>query len=803
MGGSQLKQLKSALKDNGLVGQTNVKRKNKRSKTPSDTRRNDRDDILKNIRQQFNQFDNKYNRTKKDITTVKGGNFVKVGSQEHYDATKSASSMSDAMRMQYEMEKKRHGKTGSLVDRRFGEKNKHMTAEEKMLERFTKEQQRASRKKVDFSLASDDEDNFGEVLTHGGKTLEFDDDDQDGFVSGGNALGNTDVRYRDNEDEVESEAPPRKKSKNEVMKEIIAKSKFYKHQRQVEFQKAQDEIQDLDEDFGDVMAEINKTSVKHANSMKAKKPEEMMYDEKVRELTYDRRAVPADRTKTGEELRKEKEDHLRKLEEDRINRMNGDLDDREAQGDDLDNFWNGSDEERESISASEDNESYADSDESGASEGASEGHRAISKKKNSKATVLMPSSHESLLNLLDKLDESSQLDYVNKIIETYHPRLAEGNKAKLNNFVNILYEHLLYLSDQEEVSAQVFDGLLNILKKLLKSFNEEIVEFGRNEIDTIQNRISNLKKRDLVFFATIGSLFSTSDHYHLIVTPTVILMNEKLSKFQYAYSSVKDIAEGVFISEVLLQYQRLSKRYIPEVMSFFEKALLMLVPEPTKLNYNSLSVGEIMGSSLESNSNSTLQSDILSISDIFQEASDDLKGKLLLRIIGLLDISTSLWIDKSSILDIIKTFKPIVDHLLTYFKNKEISNLSDKYSRVEKNAQRDRKPLALQHHRALAIPTFAPKFEENFNPDKKSYDVNKERQELNKIKNELKKERKATMKDLRRQNKFIGGEQIKDKKKSYEEYHRKMANIVSSISTIEGAEKNSYEKEKKLRKKMG
>ena len=39
------------------------------------------------------------------------------------------------------------------------------------------------------------------------------------------------------------------------MKEIIAKSKFYKQQRQ-KFAKTQDQIDELDEDFGDVMDDL-------------------------------------------------------------------------------------------------------------------------------------------------------------------------------------------------------------------------------------------------------------------------------------------------------------------------------------------------------------------------------------------------------------------------------------------------------------------------------------------------------------------------------------------------------------------
>jgi hypothetical protein len=38
-------------------------------------------------------------------------------------------------------ELKNKGKTGGIVDKRFGEENPNLTPEEKMLERFTKEKQ--------------------------------------------------------------------------------------------------------------------------------------------------------------------------------------------------------------------------------------------------------------------------------------------------------------------------------------------------------------------------------------------------------------------------------------------------------------------------------------------------------------------------------------------------------------------------------------------------------------------------------------------------------------------------------------
>ena len=60
-------------------------------------------------------------------------------------------------------------RAGGIVDRRFGENDPTMSLEERMLERFTKERQRAS-KGVAFNLEDEDD------LTHYGQSLSKMDD---------------------------------------------------------------------------------------------------------------------------------------------------------------------------------------------------------------------------------------------------------------------------------------------------------------------------------------------------------------------------------------------------------------------------------------------------------------------------------------------------------------------------------------------------------------------------------------------------------------------------------------------------
>lgn len=124
----------------------------------------------------------------------------------------------------------------------------------------------------------------------------------------------------------------------------------------------------------------------------------------------------------------------------------------------------------------------------------------------------------------------------------------------------------------------------------------------------------------------------------------------------------------------------------------------------------------------------------------------------------------------------------------------------DKFNRLLKFANDERKPLELQTHKKLAIATYAPKFEENFNPEKRSYDHDRSRQETNKLRHLLKQEQKIALREIRKDSRFEARQQIKEKKDSQDAYHSKMARILNSISTVEGAEKNAYDREKKARK---
>ncbi|CAG8612988.1 6999_t:CDS:2 [Racocetra fulgida] len=128
----------------------------------------------------------------------------------------------------------------------------------------------------------------------------------------------------------------------------------------------------------------------------------------------------------------------------------------------------------------------------------------------------------------------------------------------------------------------------------------------------------------------------------------------------------------------------------------------------------------------------------------------------------------------------------------------KISSIQETLERLQKFSKKNRKPLELQHHRPIPLPTYTPKFQENFSIDK-HYDPDKERATLNKLKAQFKKERKGAIRELRKDSIYIAHHNLK-KVKEKDTLYKKRINSIMGILETEQGEKKAYEKAKKYGK---
>ncbi|KAI5893598.1 Nop14-like protein [Schizophyllum commune H4-8] len=347
--GSQLSQLKSALSQAGITGKPQNNNKRKRSGSTSERDKEKKAAKLQEIHQKLNPFDVKVTKLKHDV----GGRKLK-GVTGKPAQSRQAGIEQRKKTLLKEYEERNHA--GGILDRRFGENDPTMTPEERMLERFTRERQRAAKGSA-FNLDDEDE------LTHYGQSLsKLDDfdatgmqlDDDDDEEEGGRGQIDRDIvkkahfgGFDDDEgsDEDEDGEPARKKSKAEVMAEVIAKSKMHKAMRQNEKEAMEDIRHELDQGFDELRGllfavdpsvakppapsteedapKADDAAPSLADPAAALVDNDPDYDRRVRELAFDKRAKAKDRTKTEEELALEEKEALEKAERRRQKRMMG------------------------------------------------------------------------------------------------------------------------------------------------------------------------------------------------------------------------------------------------------------------------------------------------------------------------------------------------------------------------------------------------------------------------------------------------------------------------------------------------
>ncbi|KAL2257666.1 hypothetical protein VTK26DRAFT_9331 [Humicola hyalothermophila] len=359
MPGSQLKRLKASLREQGIIGpqkSKKQKRQNAQDQKARGDKRLQRAEALASIREQFNPFQFKTNARgpKFQVTTNRpDSDRAAMGIKGRPGVSKAVGE--EKRRQTILVEMQRRNKVGGLIDRRFGEDDPNMSVEDKMIERYTREQLRNHKKSAMFDLEEDDEPAGG--LTHMGKPL-FDDDEvdmeaaKDDFAeedlpSGDESDGSRAERRRlkrqrlveaiEELQAAEAEQPERKKTKKEIYEEVIAKSKLYRYERQA----AKEEDNELRAELDQAMPELQALlfqrqkppSAEDKNAQagivvagKDKAALDKEYDIRVKQLAADKRAQPAERTKTEEEKAEEESNRLKELEEKRLKRMRGEVD---------------------------------------------------------------------------------------------------------------------------------------------------------------------------------------------------------------------------------------------------------------------------------------------------------------------------------------------------------------------------------------------------------------------------------------------------------------------------------------------
>lgn len=670
-----------------------------------------------------------------------------------------------------------------------------MTPEERAAERFARESLKKAKKDSLFNLEDDDEEEL--QLTHLGQGLDLDgegDDFQEEDLEesdGEDTLDKKRKRWKAELDELQNpegedgeEAPERKKSKHEVMKEIIAKSKFHKYERQ----KAK-------EDDDDIREILDKGLPQIFDALRGIKPEQPKpvtppvpasapvsaptpapapefavnpdraaliggkdrdvadreYDQRLKQLTYDKRSQPQDRTKSAEELAQEEAERLKRLELERLRRMEGIEDEDSSENEEPKEHEAGSDEEEElpddakafglhslthrpdmdvededdfvidSDLVESDSEADLSPDESDESESEAESEDDAEEREfvgdltlppdahiksitidastarpaqpvNDKLayTYPCPESQEHFVEITKDVDPNDLPIVVQRIRALYHPKLHPDNKTKLAKFSEILVQHVNYLSNlPEHPPFAVLENLLRHIHSLAKTYPEAVAAAFRNHLrDISHHRSLSLLPGDLVILNGVATIFPTSDHFHPVVTPSNLTMARYLG-----HSTINDLGElftGIYISSLCLQYQTFAKRYIPEFVNYTLNALCALSPISPKNRLGNFFMRESPASLRLRRFDTSVVVNKIRFWDVVEygKREEDLKLSAISVLVTLIDTASGLWSSKLAFCDIFTQARRVLKFLAKACDGKIPSSLADQIQQTIDNLQR-------------------------------------------------------------------------------------------------------------------
>ncbi|KAK0269221.1 nucleolar complex protein 14 [Friedmanniomyces endolithicus] len=848
---SQLKALKTRLREKGITAPS--KTKTQRKSDGNHVNPKDRHTALQQIRDDFNPFELRHVSTRPAkfpstsiYNSAGSGKYAKV--LHRPGVSKSAG---EDMRRQYLLpEMRRRNKTGGLVDRRIGEGDEGMTAEQRAVMRFTKEKE--GRRGGVFDLEGSDDEGGMMGLTHGGRAIdELEVDDMKGSGKGSESEDEDAgflVKKRRREDEEEDDVeeagegqPDVKKSKKEVMQEVIAKSKLHKYERQKVKEDDEDLIDKLDAGMADLLPllrsqqvpppppapiEIQPGTTANEAGMKIDPERQKLldgmdraqadkdYEKRLRELAQDIRAKPSERTKTAEERAKEEAERLKELEERRSKRMIGE----ELSEDEEEERRRAVDDEHAediAVDALGNEEVGDDAEEFGL---ASAGVESIQKTREEVQHVdedefdfdadLVASASEAELS-----DQESEADDMS----------APGEVTEVNQE-----------QDEEDEFVKGFLGGANATP-IADSSNNPILNGNGALAFTYPCPRSHAELLSIVEPLPVQQLPTVIQRIRALYHPSLSAANkEMMSDFSralvdhLAYMAEHDQPLPV-IEQVIRHLHSLSRTYAIPIAEAFRTHLLAWHErpggEPSKGDLVILTaIGSIyptsdhfhqivtpattlMGRWLAVNApspgaktmderRSRVGAFMVGLCVRWQALSKRLAPEAVrftLRVLSTIAATTTSSAEVAEHLEnltamaelwkaktaFIDIFEPFIPMLPNL--GSAAAAASQHLSTLLKSSRQTRYPLLLHNHRPQPLRTSNPKFEEGFNPDK-HYDPDRERSDAAKLRKEVKREKKGAVRELRKDGAFVAREELREKRERDADFVKRERRLVAEIA---------------------
>uniref|UniRef100_A0A4W4DNK1 NOP14 nucleolar protein homolog (yeast) n=1 Tax=Electrophorus electricus TaxID=8005 RepID=A0A4W4DNK1_ELEEL len=783
-----------------------------------------------------NPFEVKINRKKFDV----------LGRKSKHDVGLPGVSRSKAINKRKETllkEFRLKNKANKLIDRRFGEYDTKMAPEDKILKRFTLERQRTQARKDLYNLNEDEElTHYGQSLAEIEKLTDAVDSESDseekGLLSaeltaahfGGGGL----LRKKPSEDDDDGkEGREKPKTRQELIEELILKSKQEKRERQAQKEEAQELTEKLDQEWRSIQRLMAHKASRAEGSEEPLQPKLDDYDVMVRELGFEMKAQPSEKLKTAEELAREERERLQRLEADRQKRMLGDVGETtqapsHLSADDLndgfildkddrktlsyqDGKWNvqeGEDEEGVKDSHEDDAEGDDEKDDDEEDEEEEEGVEGLSDLDSEQGSGADDEEEDG-----GEEDGAEQTPAKDEVVSQEERKvMQEAARAELpytfkgvvsGKLFGFLLEYVGELATQSPPELTTINALIPQIYSLCQLFPDATCKemqtllsdnaHSMEETIEVKGRAAFPGLDMLVYLKIVALLFPTSDFRHPVTTPAFLYISQALTKCPVV--SLEGTLSGLLLCCLAVEFVSLSRRFIPELINFLLGLLHLAVPSDPCAGYRVVPPFRQQGKARElllvrdpEASYSWRKKPLpLTLTNILTELQrDHYRLSVLHTCLDLVKRCTALYRELPSYQQIFQPIRTLLaKHLPVEGYPTPLQVLHREILEDLPESPSQHAPLVFEKKKPIPLKLLEPKIVEVLDYGKKRGST-KEEKERERLKHKYKREFKGALREIRKDTRFLAQTKLSDIMSRDAERKRKVKELYGSLATQEG-----------------
>ncbi|XP_061183430.1 nucleolar protein 14-like [Saccostrea echinata] len=422
-------------------------------------------------------------------------------------------------------------------------------------------------------------------------------------------------------------------------------------------------------------------------------------------------------------------------------------------------------------------------------------------------TFQAPKDYDELLSLLQDHSEKDQLTIVTRMRKCHHVSLAEDNRQKLETLFSCLVQYFADLAVQQPPQLRLMDSLVPHLYELSQGSPLAAAQVLVDQIAERQEEFQAICERKggrglypaldtLMLLKLVAILFPTSDFRHAVTTPAIIFITQILAETSVKHE--RDVAVGLFLCSLALEYVSLSKRYVPECINFLH-GMLFLASNKDPNKYASVippfrPVGKYNDLLLVTKKAKKTEIKMLKMTKVLtmemeeeELRNDEFRLSVIKGCVALLSEFSSLYQELPAYKEI---FIPVLDMLEKLPVNNYPSTLQvsvqDLQKAVKEITSKPRMQVSMPQRKPKPLKMFEPKIEEVFEDKKKKKAASKEENEMEKMKHKYRKELKGAMREIRKDTQFLARQQLNEQMEKDSERKRKVKEIYHMLSSQEG-----------------